>query len=114
MRRRLIVTMTAMVAAALLLAGVMTLLLVIRSTRQDTRRELLSQARSLANGVEPPATGPDARYRSMPSAELGAEARRKRALNCCPCVRSLTQSPVAVIHSPGEIVAACPTMVARS
>ena len=29
-------------------------------------------------------------------------------------VRSLTQSPEAVIHSPAEIVAAWPTMVARS
>src|SRR5215475_4219160 len=50
----------------------------------------------------------------MPSIELGAEARRKRALNCCACVRSLTQSPLAVIHSPGEIVAAWPTTVVRS
>ena len=38
----------------------------------------------------------------------------KRALNCWPWVRSLTQSPEAVIHSPAEIVAAWPTMVARS
>ena len=30
----------------------------------------------------------------------------KRALNCCPWVRSLTHSPDAVIHSPAEIVAA--------
>ena len=30
----------------------------------------------------------------MPSAEVGADVRRNRALNCCPWVRSLTQSPV--------------------
>ena len=41
----------------------------------------------------------------MPSIELGAELSRKRALNCWPCVRSLTQLPDAVIHSPAEIVA---------
>ena len=50
----------------------------------------------------------------MPSMELGAEVRMKRALNCWPWVRSLTHSPDAVIHSPGEIVAAWPTIVARS
>ena len=42
----------------------------------------------------------------MPSIDVGAEVRRNRALNCCPWVRSLTHSPVAVIHSPAEIVAA--------
>jgi hypothetical protein len=35
----------------------------------------------------------------MPSAEVGADVRRKRALNCRPWVRSFTQSPAAVIHS---------------
>ena len=44
----------------------------------------------------------------MPAGKLGVEARRKRALNCRPCVRSLP----AVIHSPA--VAAWPTTVARS
>jgi hypothetical protein len=43
---------------------------------------------------------PDERYFSMPSAEVGADVRRKRALNCWPWVRSLTHSPEAVIHSP--------------
>src|SRR3954469_20378183 len=57
---------------------------------------------------------PEARYFSMPSVEVGAELRRKRALNCWPCVRSLTHSPEAVTHSPAEIVAACPTVVTRS
>jgi hypothetical protein len=47
---------------------------------------------------------PEARYFSMPSAEVGAEQRRKRALNCWPWVRSLTHSPEAVIHSPAPIV----------
>jgi hypothetical protein len=35
----------------------------------------------------------------MPSAEVGVDVRRKRALDCWPCVRSLTHSPEAVIHS---------------
>ena len=42
----------------------------------------------------------------MPSAEVGGEVRRKRALNCWPWVRSLTHSPEAVIHSPAAMVAA--------
>jgi hypothetical protein len=32
----------------------------------------------------------------MPSAEVGAEVRRKRALNCWPWVRSLTHWPEAI------------------
>jgi hypothetical protein len=50
----------------------------------------------------------------MPSAEVGADVRRNRALNCCPWVRSLTHSPFAVIHSPAEIVAAWPITVTSS
>ncbi len=42
----------------------------------------------------------------MPSTEVGAEVLRKPALNCWPWVRSFTQSPAAVIHSPAEIAAA--------
>jgi hypothetical protein len=57
---------------------------------------------------------PEERYFSMPSVDVGAEVRRNRALNCCPWVRSLTHSPVAVIHSPAEIIAAWPTTVTRS
>jgi two-component system sensor histidine kinase BaeS len=55
MRRRLTVTMIVMVAAALVVAGLLTLVLAIRSARQDTRSALLSQARSLAGAVEPEA-----------------------------------------------------------
>jgi hypothetical protein len=33
----------------------------------------------------------------MPSFDVGVEVLRNRALNCCPWVRSLTQSPVAVL-----------------
>ena len=44
----------------------------------------------------------------MPSIEVGAEVFRNRARNYCPCVRSLTHSPGAVIHSPVEIDAAWP------
>src|SRR5262245_4884025 len=57
---------------------------------------------------------PDERYFSMPSAEVGGEVRRNRALNCWPWVRSLIHSPDAVIHSPAAIVAACPTTVTTS
>src|SRR5712691_3084227 len=57
---------------------------------------------------------PDERYLSMPSIDVGAEVLRNLALNCWPWVRSLTHSPVAVIHSPAAIVAACPTTVTRS
>src|SRR6476619_5077741 len=57
---------------------------------------------------------PEARYFSMPSVDVGAELRRKRALNCCPWVRSLIHSPDAVIHSPAAMVAAWPTMVTMS
>ena len=46
---------------------------------------------------------PEERYFSMPSAEVGGDVRRNRALNCWPCVRSLTHSPDAVIHSPAAI-----------
>jgi hypothetical protein len=50
----------------------------------------------------------------MPSIEVGADVRMKRALNCWPWVWSLTHSPDAVIHSPAEIVAAWPMTVTRS
>ena len=50
----------------------------------------------------------------MPSAEVGGEVRRNRALNCWPWVRSLIHSPDAVTHSPAEITAACPTTVTSS
>ena len=50
----------------------------------------------------------------LPSAELGSEVRRNRALNCWPCIRSLTHSPDAVIHSPAAMVAAWPTTVTTS
>ena len=57
---------------------------------------------------------PEARYFTIPSSDVGAEVFRKRARNCCPCARSLTHSPDAVIHSPAEIDAAWPTTVTRS
>src|ERR1700683_1161129 len=57
---------------------------------------------------------PDERYFSMPSAEVGGDVRRNRALNCWPCVRSLVHSPEAVIHSPPEMMAAWPTTVTKS
>ena len=42
----------------------------------------------------------------MPSAGVGDDVRRNRALNCWPWVQSLTHSPDAVIHSPAAIIAA--------
>ena len=67
-------------------------------------------------GVDRPhaADQPDERYFSMPSTEVGAEVRRNRALNCWPWVRSLTHWPEAMIHSPAEMTAACPTTVTTS
>ena len=38
----------------------------------------------------------------MPSIEVGADVRMKRALNCWPWVRSLIHSPEAVTHSPAR------------
>ncbi len=57
---------------------------------------------------------PEPRYFSMPSAVVGGEERRKEALNCWPCSRSLTQHPHTVTHSPALISAAWPTTVTRS
>src|ERR1039457_3380388 len=57
---------------------------------------------------------PEPRYFSIPSIEVGADVRMKRALNCWPWVRSFTHSPDAVIHSPAEMVAAWPMTVTRS
>src|SRR5450759_5519397 len=56
---------------------------------------------------------PEPRYFSVPSMDVGADVRRKRALNCWPWVWSLTHSPEAVIHSPAEIMAAWPITVTR-
>ena len=54
------------------------------------------------------------RYFSMPSSDVGSEVFKNFALYCCPWVRSLIHSPDAVIHSPAEITAACPTTVTSS
>src|SRR5262245_53967301 len=57
---------------------------------------------------------PEPRYFSMPSSDVGSEVFKNFALYCWPWVRSLTHSPDAVIHSPAEITAACPTTVTNS
>ena len=44
---------------------------------------------------------PEPRYFSMPSIDVGADVRMKRALNCCPWVWSLTHSPEAVVYQSG-------------
>jgi hypothetical protein len=76
--------------------------------RLDNIEHLLPEGAQELLGVRRADTAimPDARYFSMPSTDVGAEVLRKRALNCCPWVRSLTQSPAAVIHSPAEMMAA--------
>src|SRR6516164_672934 len=57
---------------------------------------------------------PEPRYFSMPSSDVGSEVFKNFAFYCCPWVRSLIRSPDAVIHSPAEITAACPTTVTSS
>src|SRR2546425_1857134 len=51
MRRRLTVVMIGMVVGALVVAGLVTLLLTVRSSRQDTRRGLVTQAQALASAL---------------------------------------------------------------
>src|ERR1700722_19375675 len=51
---------------------------------------------------------PEPRYFSIPSTVVGAVALRNEALNWTPCVRSLTQPPLAWTNSPAEIIAAVP------
>ena len=48
----------------------------------------------------------------MPSADVGGDVRRNRALNCSPWVRLLTHSPEAVIHSPAAMVVDRPPALA--
>lgn len=50
----------------------------------------------------------------MPSSVVGGAALRKVALNCRPCVRSLTQVPLAWTNAPALIAAAAPTRVTSS
>src|SRR5260370_10912274 len=57
---------------------------------------------------------PEPRYFLIPSTVVGCVALRNEALNWTPCVRSLTQVPLAWTNSPAEIIAACPRTVIRS
>ncbi len=43
-----------------------------------------------------------------------SQQHARNEANCWPWVRSLTHSPLAVIHSPAEMVAAWPMTVTRS
>src|SRR3954470_24424358 len=61
-----------------------------------------------------PLTIPEPRYFSIPSRVVGGATLRKAALNWRPCVRSVTQVPLAWTNSPAAIAAAAPTTVARS
>jgi signal transduction histidine kinase len=51
-RRRLTIAIIGMVAGALLLAGLFTLILTVRSARQQTRQDLVRQAQALAQTVK--------------------------------------------------------------
>jgi hypothetical protein len=42
---------------------------------------------------------PEPRYFSIPSAVVGGEERRKAALNCWPCSRLFTHTPLTVTRS---------------
>jgi hypothetical protein len=68
------------------------------------RSEPIASARAITT-LRPARPVLDFPVSSMASGDVGAEVRRNRALNCCPWLRSLTHSPVAVIHSPAAIVA---------
>ena len=61
-----------------------------------------------------PRIWPEARYFSMPSTPVGGVVLSTSALNWRPCVRSLIQMPLAVIHSPAETAGVWPTTVTRS
>ena len=50
----------------------------------------------------------------MPSAVCGGVVLISSALNWRPCVRSVTQSPVAMTYSPATTCCRCPTTVTRS
>jgi hypothetical protein len=49
---------------------------------------------------------PEPRYFSIPSVVVGAAALRNEALNWTPCVRSLTQVPLAWRNSPDQLALA--------
>lgn len=55
----------------------------------------------------------EARYFSIPSASVGAEERRKEALNCWPCLRLFTQLPLSVTYLQALSSAAWPTTATR-
>ncbi len=61
-----------------------------------------------------PRTSPEARKRSIPSAEVGATVVSVSARNWGPCFGSLVQLPEARTSSPAETAAACPTTVTAS
>ena len=84
--------------------------------RLDDVKDLVTEGAHKLLGIDQPTPRiiPEERYFSMPSAEVGGDVRRNRALNCWPRVRSLTHSPEAVIHSPAEMLAAWPTTVTTS
>jgi two-component system sensor histidine kinase BaeS len=50
-RRRLTITIVAVVAVCLLLAGAVTILLTARATREATRRDLVGQAQAVSQGI---------------------------------------------------------------
>ena len=83
-------------------------------SREHEKERARRRLRYVRSTPQPPLIIPDARYFSMPSAVVGSADRRKSARNCTPCVRSLTQRPLACTNSPAPIAAAWPTTVIRS
>jgi signal transduction histidine kinase len=97
-RRRLTVAMIGMVAGALVLAGLFTLLLTVHSARQDTRTELVRQAEALAQGVK---TEADQLSRNRTPAQQGRPL--KTLLNALKGPLRLQDEAVLAIGNGGQI-----------
>ena len=100
MRRRLTVAMTLMVAASLFLAGVVTLVLTVRDARDQTRQELVVQARGLARGVRNEARKVGAR--AAPRVAPGVRLRDLLAILKAPL--RLNGEAVLVVTPSGRFV----------
>lgn len=106
MRRRLTAAMTLMVAAALVLAGIVTLILTIRGTRTQTRNQLLQQAQTLARGVRS-----ESRLPAVQSLPPGVRLRALLRLIKAPL--SLNGEAVVIVTPAGHVMdAGAPRQVA--
>jgi two-component system sensor histidine kinase BaeS len=98
-RRRLTVAMVAMVAGALIVAGLFTLLLTVVSTRNQTRRDLVRQADSVAQSFQTEGALPanTAGTRSRPGAPL------KNLLNALKAPLKLQGEAVLAVGPGGRV-----------